>query len=218
MAKSRRPKFTGDLAKPVKWEGPKLRRQSFEETDEEYAIWKGKWEKDTQGADALADASVASKIALLRDRYNLSRSLRGYALALRLLLEVCSEFIPGFRIDDASQKRGRPKKWTPLSYSELWADVEKIKAERAEQKCSDRHACRILIRRACGEGKGRYLPIGRLFNEAAVSSLESRLREARQGKHNQRTADAFTTVCKRFGRMKAVALLIESFGTKGVRQ
>ncbi len=89
--------------------------------------------------------------------------------SMLLVFELAEEFVPGFRIKDATTQRskGRPKVWDWEKYCQLLADVELLKSEKTR---SDSEACLIL------SSSPRFAMRWSQFNKR---TLENRLVKAR---------------------------------------
>lgn len=124
-------------------------------------------------AEAERDRVIAAlneKFELLAKHYGIDAPEPGRYFALALAL--ATEFVPGFKIvSEPTKGRGRSRKWTSSTYTELLADVEKLKRD-----CPDDQ--RKAIRRYLNN-TGVKRP-----TESQIESIEARLSEARNPERN----------------------------------
>jgi hypothetical protein len=180
VAASRKPSFKGELARPIRWKGPETRfpRKTIAHppfTEDELRRHEEAWLRARQ----TAFGEVLGKLILLRRHYHIPEDTHW---PLLLALRLAWELLPVFRIKYHSKGAGRKRVWDPLRYTQLIADVEEVKRERA---CGDREACRILVQRSRPDRKRyEYLPQTRASIDTAARSLEAWLVEARLTEHN----------------------------------
>lgn len=205
-------KFHGVLSEPIQWTGPKYRPQSLLETDEEYVARQTREAKERQAANIRALDETLKKLTPLREHYGVE-SDNPEAWPLMLLLHVCRDFIPGFKIEFEKPRRGRPSVWTATRYTELVADVEAVKRQRG---CGNKEACRTLIREAEKAGRGRYKRAHGASLVKATNSLETRLSEARRAEFNP-LAVMLDRVPEMIGKERFRDILVESFGVTEIR-
>lgn len=171
----KRLKFTGELGTPIRLELPDHPGAA---TQLLFPQAKSDWERKNGEAWAEALRQSLQKIPLLAQRYGLTEgSLSDQAPAL--LLCVCRDFIPGFKIELAKpSRRGRPQtRGNFVNRLQLILDVQVTKAEKKLK--TDRDALWELIR-----SNPRYRPSGGVprsddAKKKAIDTLETRYSEAK---------------------------------------
>lgn len=187
----KRPKFAGELAKPIRVELPDYPGAA---TQLLFPQAKADWERANGEAWAEALRQTLQKIPLLAEHYGISAgSLSDQAPAL--LLCVCRDFIPGFKIEPAKPSvRGRPRsRGMVTTRLQLILDVQVTKAEKKLRR--DRDALWELIK-----SNPRYRPSGGVprsedTKKKAIDTLETRYSEAK-GNGFQTFAGMIERMCK----------------------
>jgi len=173
------PIFPDDLRTPIFSTEPKPPSAAVLDL---YPTIREQFEQERSDARRRVLEEIFRKIDLLADHYGV-RDLSPDGRALVLLLYVCREFIPGFRIECANTRkgRGRPQTWDARRYTQLLIDTQLV---RDHESCGDRQACRTLIRSNPAYKPRSGIPRANPTLERAVDTLEARLSEARRVKHN----------------------------------
>ncbi len=172
---AKRPTFTGELAKPIGLSSPDYPGAA---TQLLFPRAVADWERAKGEAWAEALKQTLQKIPLLAQHYGISDgSLSNQAPAL--LLCVCRDFIPGFKIAPAKPShRGRPRtRGMATTRLQFILDVQITKAEKRLKK--DRDALWELIK-----SNPRYRPSGgvprsEILKKKALDTLEARYGEAK---------------------------------------
>ena len=170
----RKPRYTGELANPIKWNGP-LTREIISFVSVPEAIQRknqAAWDR----ANLDAQKQIVEKLRLLRCHYGIDDD-DPQTWPLLLALELARDWVRGFQIDFGRTRPGPKEVWNPLTYTQLVADVEAVKRAR---RCGDRQACRILVL----DRRGRYARRKGQLVEKAALTLKSRLVEARNPARN----------------------------------
>ena len=140
-------KWKGDLNRSIKWEGPGAEPETMLQQILAISATKAERKRHREAwnaAYAKIHEEQIRKIKLLGDHYGVDPGAPG--AMFWLLLRLASDTVPGFKIDFAPAKVGRPRKWSDPYIdrkSEIVADVESVKRRRS---CSSIEACRILLK------------------------------------------------------------------------
>jgi hypothetical protein len=166
-------RFEGALMQPIEWKGPWKAPEPAASED---------YKKDFQAALEEFRSAQRQKLELLKKHYKLANGPPGdFDLAMRLAIE----FVPGFKMANPLQSRGRnPQrpgrqriKWTDGQFIGLLVDVEKAMEEPGTR--TDIQALKKIVRRP-----NDYFPDKPPRSEEAISkraaSLNARLTEARK--------------------------------------
>jgi len=172
--------FTGELATPIKWEGPQISKRARAFVEDKLEEQKKALDEEIELAARKYLDHMRRKIPLLREHYKIAEDDSG-GWPMLLITAMAMNFVPGFRLKYFPPNIGRRKVWSGENYLRLIADVEKLKRESPRK---DSEACNILVQRAVKAGKGRYLPSKDSTKNQAAKTLANRLVEARNPKHN----------------------------------
>jgi hypothetical protein len=158
--KTKKPKLTGELARTIRWTGPKVPAADVSQLPpEERERW--------QQAYVSLHEQRCKKLPLVAQRYGIP--LNDKKIVLKMLYEVCNEFFRGFHVDlpEPKQKGGRPIEWGFERVSKLLNDVDAVKKEKSYKQ---RKALRELV-----ENRIEYHRRSGETVEKAVRRLENRL-------------------------------------------
>jgi hypothetical protein len=158
MARNKKPNYKGKLAKPL-YADDYFRQPGLLANPDEVA---------RRGEEDLLKEMIC-RFDLLFLHFGIDR-IDWISLAIALAIA----HVPGFRW---GKRTGPAEIWDPITYTELWAAVERLKKEKG---CSDSEACR-MISKSPEFAKERW---NKGKRKATASSLLSRLSEARNPKHN----------------------------------
>jgi hypothetical protein len=181
MAKRKNPirhKWTGPLAKPIKWRGPLTRVTPPILGGEPSAEFQAKYAARYDTAAARAFIESALKLNLLKQHFEVPDGEgSGPWICLALALARYAD-IPGFRVEQPWEGRGRKRDiWMDSRYVGLVLDVERVKAEHKIKR--DLAALRHLA-----ENPSRYNSNKPSQNwetqKKLAATLNSRLTEARR--------------------------------------
>ncbi len=205
-------RFTGALATPIKLNTSTLGPQGIFETDAEYAERQSRERRERSQALVYIIEQTFLKLDLLSTHYDIDEA-DPETRRMLLLLAVCRDKFKGFRIERTPQRPGRKRVWDAGHYSELVADVEKVKMRRG---CSELDACRMLVRKANkGSPQGRYKSRTGTSEsvDATARALQTRLSEARREKFNP-LAPVFDKARSLIGSDEFNEILIDCFATE----
>ena len=163
-AKTRGPKFTDELRKPIPFDlGMVVALLEYGEDKDELVNIK-------QAALRNLGKEWTRKLLLLLHHYEIEKSHpdAGWRLAFHLALDL----VPGMQIvESVPRGRGRPKLWTRDLYRTLFAAVEKIQAEKS---IGIADTIRILRKRSPDAwGKYKENTLGTRYSEARDLQLAS---------------------------------------------
>jgi hypothetical protein len=168
--------WKGDLSRPIVWSGPRSRNLTPTAVHTEPPT-KEAQERHAQRYDAarsVAESEVFRKLDLLKTHLEITR---GPAENLDLAVALATIYVPGFRIINREQTRGRKRKWADFKCIALIIEVDATKAKPKTD--SDIEALREIVRR-----KNHYIegppPRTPKTIDAAAKSLNARLVEARK--------------------------------------
>lgn len=165
-------KFTGELAKPIIMRSRRV--TILTDTPERRA------EIEKYNNEEIQRVFVESfqKMDLLFEKFEIPADIPQEGKYPILALMLARQFIPGFRIKNLSNSRGRgrAKEWDIVKYTQLLADAELL---RRDKDRSDSEICRILTR------SPRFVARWAKYNSR---TLLNRLVEARQEKKNAMVA------------------------------
>jgi hypothetical protein len=171
MAKRPRIRWTGDLARPIKWRGPLTKQLS-----PTIAVPEPSAEAQSENADRYEKANhevvleAWRKLEILKEHFEIPR---GPGSELGLALRLAMEFVPGFRLVLPGEGRGRKRvKWTDGALIGLIADVETIKEETGRN--TDTAALDELLRRP-NEYNNYHTPRTDKRRKEMADSLNARL-------------------------------------------
>lgn len=197
-ARAAKPEFTGELATPIPYKLPARPSAALDLLPDAQA----KWERERGMAMAEATQEIFRKLELLADHYGVAGPTLD-SKALPLLLCVCRQFIPGFRLEiPKPSRRGRPKTSGRITTRmQRIIDVQAIKA--AKKLKSDRDALWALY-------KPRKQRISRDIDALAEKRLDALEASYNRAKGNdlQTFAQIVEQLCKA-GHGEALAGFLE---------
>lgn len=144
--------YTGKLNEPIKWTGPLLppkRLTELFETDADFKKRELQFQNEFHEARRLVIREQVNRIELLFKHYKLDNAKSGWSepMLATLVIRLAEDWVPGFKVDYdlvPQRRSGRKTKWDLFASLQLMQDVKKIKNNKKD--CSDREACRIIIR------------------------------------------------------------------------
>ncbi len=159
------PKFTGELARKIKKSVPPYRGAYFDLAPEA----KDRYENEYINAERLR------KLPLLARLYGFDDPLADHAAAVKLLLRICGDHVPGFQIASS----GRPMGSTKVNVVQELLFVARFQAIRADCRTDQRALFKLMKQEPGYKPKKHELGSNEAKSKKAIHVLEMRLARAR---------------------------------------